>query len=168
MTAEHARAVSAWCARIARRLRWPDSDIALVARGGMIHDIGKMTTPKPVLLAPRRLDAAEREVIETHVVQGERMLAAMPSLIDLRGMVRSHHERIDGKGYPDGLRGSHIDMCVRIVSVADSFNAMIGRRPYRLPAPPSRALEELAAAAGTQFDPEIVEAMTDVVTGRVR
>jgi len=139
MTAEHSRAVSAWCARVARRLRLDNAAIARVARGGMIHDVGKMTTPKQVLLAPRRLDAAEREVIETHVLEGDRMLASMPQ----------------------------IDMGVRIVSVADSFNAMIGRRPYRLPAPPSRALDELAAASGTQFDPEIVEAMIDVVSGHV-
>ncbi|MBV8355032.1 MAG: HD domain-containing protein [Candidatus Eremiobacteraeota bacterium] len=167
MTAEHSRAVSAWCARVARRLRLDNAAIARVARGGMIHDVGKMTTPKQVLLAPRRLDAAEREVIETHVLEGDRMLASMRPLADLRAMVRSHHERIDGKGYPDGLRASQIDMGVRIVSVADSFNAMIGRRPYRLPAPPSRALDELAAASGTQFDPEIVEAMIDVVSGHV-
>jgi HD-GYP domain-containing protein (c-di-GMP phosphodiesterase class II) len=80
--------------------------------------------------------------------------------------VRGHHERLDGRGYPDGLRASAIPLSARIVAVADAFNAMIGNRPYRLPMRPTIALEELKRHAGTQFDPEVIEAMIDVLDRR--
>jgi HD-GYP domain-containing protein (c-di-GMP phosphodiesterase class II) len=98
---------------------------------------------------------------------GGRIVAARDRLAPFVPIVRSHHERLDGKGYPDGLRTTAIPLAARIVSVADSFNAMIGRRAYRLPLPPTEALDELDRNRGTQFDPEIVAAMIRIVEGRI-
>jgi putative nucleotidyltransferase with HDIG domain len=163
LTGEHSRAVALWCVRLARRLGLDAAQTQLVQRGGLMHDIGKIATPIDILNAPRRLTKHERFVIERHPIDGVEMVADIPQLEELVPMIRSHHERLDGKGYPDGLRGEQIPLLARIVSVADCFNAMIGRRPYRPPLSPSIALEELTRHTGTQFDPDIVEAMTWLV-----
>jgi putative nucleotidyltransferase with HDIG domain len=164
-TAEHCRAVSAWCARIARRMSLTRAEITLVARGGLIHDVGKSKVPAEILNAPRRLSDEEMDIIRTHAVLGYEMVQAYPKLADLAGLVRSHHERFDGDGYPDRLDRTRIPIHVRIVSVADTFNAMIGRRPYRAPFSPSRAIAELQRCAGTQLDPDVVRALLDVISG---
>jgi putative nucleotidyltransferase with HDIG domain len=163
-TAEHSRAVSAWSARIAARLGLDHKDIARIARGGLIHDIGKATTPPSILLAPRRLDDHERRVMEAHVTAGVRIVAEYPLLDPFHSIVRSHHERVDGRGYPDAVPSVELPVDVRIVTVADSFNAMIGRRPYRQPFGAERALEELRRNTDGQFDAEIVSVLIDLVT----
>jgi len=165
ITGEHSRAVALWCLRLARNLGFSAADAQLVQRGGLLHDIGKIATPNEILNAPRRLSTQERLVIERHPIDGVDIVVDVPQLGELLPMVRSHHERLDGKGYPDGLRGEQIPITARIVSVADCFNAMVGRRPYRPPLAPSFALEELRRHAGTQFDPEVVEAMATVAAG---
>jgi putative nucleotidyltransferase with HDIG domain len=162
-TAEHCRAVSAWCARIANKMQFPRSEGTFVARGGLIHDIGKSKCPTELLRAPRPLTDAETSVIRQHVITGHEIIVATPKLTDFGGMVRLHHERFDGTGYPDGMDRSRIPIGVRIVSVADSFNAMIGRRPYRKPFSPAHAASELQRNAGTQFDPDVVRALMDVI-----
>jgi putative nucleotidyltransferase with HDIG domain len=167
LMAEHSRAVSAWCSRIARVLGLPESQITFLSRCGLIHDIGKVRTPSEILAAPRALSSDEWTIMKEHAAEGGRIIAAMPQLRELVPIVRGHHERLDGKGYPDGLRSADIPLAARIVSVADSFNAMIGRRPYRLPLAPTDALEELQRNCGTQFDPEVVEALTRIVLGRL-
>ena len=100
-----------------------------------------------------------------HPAEGERMAERISVLGTLMPAIRGHHERLDGKGYPDGLRLTSIPLATRIVTVADCFNAMIGRRPYRLPMSPTEALNELDRNRHTQFDPEVVEAMTRIVVG---
>jgi putative nucleotidyltransferase with HDIG domain len=166
LMAEHSRAVSAWCSRLARTLGLSEIEIAFVTRCGLIHDIGKMRTPAEILNAPRQLTPAEWAVMRAHTVEGERILASVSVLQPFAPIVRGHHERLDGKGYPDGLRANAIPLAARIVTVADCFNAMIGRRPYRPPMLPTEALDELERHRHTQFDPEIVEAMVQVVLGR--
>ncbi len=163
LTAEHSRAVSAWCTRLARRLSLSDEDTTFVARCGMIHDIGKITTPKEILFAPRALTDDEWNVMRSHTAAGERIVREDRRLHRFTVAVRSHHERLDGRGYPDQLTANEIDLPTRIVTIADSFNAMIGRRPYRPPMLPAQALEQLAANKKKQFDPEIVSAMFEVV-----
>ena len=163
LTAEHSRAVSAWCGRLARRLSLSDSEATFVARCGMIHDIGKITTPKEILFAPRSLTDEEWAIMRSHTTAGERIVRDDERLAEFRMPIRSHHERIDGRGYPDQLHAGELDLATRIVSVADSFNAMIGRRPYRAPMLPAQALEQLAANRDKQFDREIVAAMFEVV-----
>jgi putative nucleotidyltransferase with HDIG domain len=162
-TAEHSRCVGMWCWRIAKRLGMPHEDALLVARSGLVHDIGKVFTPIEILAAPRKLDEDEWDIMKQHAMQGVQLLADMPELEPLVPAVRWHHERMDGRGYPDGLDPVSIPEIARIVSVADAFNAMVARRPYRAPLAPSFAIEELKRHRGTQFDPAIVEAMIDVV-----
>ncbi|HZO95042.1 MAG TPA: HD domain-containing phosphohydrolase [Candidatus Baltobacteraceae bacterium] len=164
MTSEHSRAVGSWCRRLARRLGLDAQEETFAARCGILHDVGKIKTPLAVLNAPRALTAPEWKMMRAHAAAGEAMVRAVPELRAFAPAVRSHHERLDGKGYPDGLPSSAIPLMARIVAVADCFNAMIGRRPYRLPLEPMLALEELFRHRGTQFDPEIVDAMADVIS----
>lgn len=164
--AEQSRAVSSWCVRLARRLGLTQSETVLAGRAGLLRDIGKIAIPEAILNAPRPLSPEERAGVERHPAEGAKIVAAIPLLADFLPAILSHHERIDGKGYPDGLRGEAIPLAARIVSVADCFNAMIGRRPYRPPLPPQIALEELDRIAGRQLDPEIVRAMADIITGQ--
>ncbi len=164
-TADHSQAVSAWCGRIAERMGLPKTERVKVTRGGLIHDIGKTRTPKEILTAARPLTDDEWDVMREHVLAGERILQDAPLLRPFGSIVRSHHERYDGLGYPDGLDGSRIPITVRIVSVADSFNAMIGTRAYRVPMSPARAIDELKRCKGSQFDPNVVDVMIDVVQG---
>ncbi len=163
LTAEHSRAVGVWCGRIGKRMALSRTETVFVSRCGLIHDIGKMTTPPEILTAPRRLTGLEMNVMRRHAEDGGAIIASIPLLAHHTPAVRSHHERLDGKGYPDGLAVSQIPLAARIVAVADSFNAMIGNRPYRLPMRPSVALDELRRHAGTQFDPEVIDAMNDVL-----
>ncbi len=164
MTSEHSRAVASWCRRLARRLGLDAREETFAARCGLLHDIGKIKTPLEVLNAPRSLSAQEWKMMRAHAAAGEAMVRAVPELRPFAPAVRSHHERLDGTGYPDGLPASAIPLMARIVAVADCFNAMIGRRPYRLPLEPTLALEELFRHRATQFDPEIVDAMADVIS----
>ncbi|MBV8244719.1 MAG: HD domain-containing protein [Candidatus Eremiobacteraeota bacterium] len=164
LTAEHSRAVQSWCVRIGRRLGLSPEETTFLGRCGLIHDIGKIRTPKEILTAARGLTQAEWGVMRAHAAVGAKMVSDVALIAPLTPAVRSHHERIDGKGYPDSLAREQIPFSARVVAIADSFNAMIGRRPYRPPRAPSVALEELELHRGTQFDPEITDAMIDVVT----
>ncbi|HEY4440571.1 MAG TPA: HD domain-containing phosphohydrolase [Candidatus Elarobacter sp.] len=166
LTAEHSRAVSAWCSRLARRLALARHDAVHVTRSGLVHDIGKITTPNDILNAPRSLSEDEMDIMRGHAVAGAKIVSETALVAHLTPVVRGHHERFDGRGYPDGMAGGAIPTAARIVAVADAFNAMIGRRPYRPPFSPTVALERLEAARGTQFDPIIVDAMIDVVTNQ--
>jgi putative nucleotidyltransferase with HDIG domain len=165
LSSEHSRAVAAWCSRIARRLGLDAHEVTFATRCGLLHDVGKTLTPLEVLNAPRRLTDDEWKIMRAHAAAGERLVRGVPELRTFAPAVRSHHERLDGRGYPDGLPASAIPLTARIVAVADCFNAMIGRRPYRLPMQPTAALEELDRNRGTQFDPEIVDAMVAVAEG---
>jgi putative nucleotidyltransferase with HDIG domain len=166
LTAEHSRAVASWCARLGKRMDASKTAILHLTRAGLVHDIGKVTTPIAILSAPRGLDEAEMAIMRDHARAGAEIVERVPLIADLVPAVRNHHERFDGTGYPDRLKWESIPQIARIVAVADAFNAMIGRRPYRPPLAPSEALERLIAGRGDQFDPDIVDAMVDVVTKR--
>jgi putative nucleotidyltransferase with HDIG domain len=165
-TTEHSRAVSMWCLRIGRRMGLSPRETTFVTRAGLIHDIGKLHTPAEILNAPYRLSDHEMTIMREHAAAGAQIVQDVPLLAELTPTVRAHHERVDGRGYPDGLEASQIPIVVRIVSVADSFNAMIGNRPYRPPLAPTIALEQLRLHSGTQFDPNVVSAMIEVVNRR--
>ena len=164
LTAEHSRAVASWCGRIARRLNLGDMAVVEATRSGMVHDIGKLRVPLHVLRAPRKLTNEEWDMMRAHVDFGDQMATEEEALHQFRPGIRYHHERIGGGGYPYGYSGDDIPLMARIVSVADAFNAMIGRRPYRPPILPSMALFELQRSAGEQFDPEIVAALEAVLS----
>jgi putative nucleotidyltransferase with HDIG domain len=162
-TCDHSRAVGMWCGRIAKTMGMGPDEQAFAALAGTLHDIGKIATPTEILLKAGPLDPGEWETMRSHSAIGAKMLERIPSLKELAPVVRAHHERMDGRGYPDGLRGSAIPVAARIVSVADSFHAMISKRPYRQPMPVPAALDELRAGTGTQWDPEVAQAMLTIV-----
>jgi two-component system cell cycle response regulator len=120
-----------------------------------------MAIPDAILDKPAPLDPAEWEFIRRHTIIGERIVAAAPALRPVATLVRSSHERWDGTGYPDHLRGEDIPLGARIVAVCDAFDAMIANRPYRSGMETARAIEELRHCAGTQFDPVVVDAFAD-------
>ena len=128
----------------------------------MLHDIGKLGIPDGILLKPTALTDEERLFIETHTVIGERILAAATATAEIARYVRATHERWDGNGYPDGLRGEEIPLPARIVFVCDAYQAMTTDRPYKTRCTPEQALAELHANAGRQFDPTVVAAFAHV------
>ena len=131
--------------------------------GFLLHDVGKVGIPEAVLNKPGPLDAEEWEVMRAHPLLGVQMVAGIKSLGSAVEVIRCHHERLDGQGYPTGLAGEAIPAGARVFSVADAFDAMTSDRPYRKAIPFDRACQEIADAAGSQFDPAVVEAFTAIV-----
>jgi len=130
----------------------------------LLHDVGKIRIPKELINKPGALTPEERDLIETHAAEGEKMLAQVGGLLGEVGkIVRSHHERFDGTGYPDALAGEEIPLIARIVACCDAFNAMTTDRPYRKALSLEAAVAELRAQAGRQFDPVVVDALIDVI-----
>jgi diguanylate cyclase (GGDEF)-like protein len=136
-----------------------------VYRAAELHDTGKMAIPDAILGKPGPLDPEEWRFMREHSLIGERIIAAAPALVPVARLVRSSHERWDGDGYPDGLRGEQIPLGSRVVSVCDAYEAMISERPYSVAMVPERALEELRRGAGTQFDPSVVTAFERAAAG---
>jgi diguanylate cyclase (GGDEF)-like protein len=134
-----------------------------IGHGALLHDVGKLAIPPDILRKDGILDEAEWDVIVEHPVIGEQILRRVPQLAPLASMVRHEHEHWDGSGYPDGLAGTQIPMGSRIILACDAYGAMITERPYRRALPRSAAVAELRARAGTQFDPEVVAALLDVL-----
>jgi HD-GYP domain-containing protein (c-di-GMP phosphodiesterase class II) len=130
---------------------------------GKYHDIGKYAIPFEILEKPDELTPEETQVVRAHPVVGETLLKESQEFKDILPAVRHHHERWDGKGYPDGLKGEDIPLEARIISVVDSFDAIISDRPYRKGISPQEALAELNRCSGTQFDPQIVGLFTNLV-----
>jgi HD-GYP domain-containing protein (c-di-GMP phosphodiesterase class II) len=130
--------------------------------GFFLHDIGKVGIPEHVLCKPGPLDDAEWRLMREHPTIGAVIVEPMRFLAGAVDIVRSHHERWDGTGYPVGLRGERIPLAARVFAVADSFDAMTNDRPYRSALPVDSAIDELVAGAGTQFDPDVVEAFLDL------
>lgn len=126
-----------------------------------MHDIGKIGIPEEVLNKPTKLTKSEYDLIREHPVSGERIIKHIDLFQAYRPIIRSHHERMDGKGYPDGLKGEEIPLDVRIVSLADAFDAMTTSRAYRSALPTEFAVEELKLNSGSQFDPELVNLFID-------
>jgi HD-GYP domain-containing protein (c-di-GMP phosphodiesterase class II) len=157
-------------ARLARRfgveLDLPDPLLHLVMRTARLHDIGKLAIPPWVLEKPGPLSEPERRLMRGHSVMGQRILERKPVLISLGPLVRATHERWDGHGYPDRLKGSAIPLPSRIVSVCDAWDAMTHPRVYRGPLGTQRAIEEMRRGAGTQFDPGVVEPFCELFETR--
>src|SRR5205807_7862101 len=130
--------------------------------GALLHDVGKIAIPKEIVNKPGKLNPEEWTIIKTHTVEGQRMLEQVGGFMREVGLiVRTHHERWDGGGYPDGLAGEAIALEARIISCCDTWNAMRTDRPYRRALSHEVALAELIANAGSQFDPRVVRALVE-------
>lgn len=164
-TSGHSLRVRAYVLRLADAL---DLDAKLRRQLGLaakLHDIGKVGLPESVLNKTGALTAAERAVVREHPVIGERILAPIIRSKQVLSAIRGHHERFDGQGYPDGLRGEQIPLLARVLTIADCFDAMISSRAYRKALSPAEARDVLRDGAGTQFDPAFVRRFLDVLDG---
>jgi putative two-component system response regulator len=159
----HTTAVSRLAVTIATKLELPGAERRLVELGALLHDVGKLSIPDRVLMKRGPLNELEWAVMQRHAPLGERLVAHTVNQADVLAIVRSHHERWDGAGYPDGKHGEEIPLAARIVAVADAFQAMIEPRPYREPRTREAALDEILAHSGRQFDPACVEALQAVL-----
>ncbi len=161
----HSRRVARHAVRIARAMGLAPEEVAQVRTAAQIHDVGKLYTPRAILDSPRRLSAGEVAVVELHAEDGARMAGATGDP-QIAAIVRHHHERIDGGGYPDGLAGAAIPLGARIIAVADTFDAITSNRAYRRAGSQKRALDVLAAEAGAQLDADAVSAFTRTYSAR--
>jgi putative nucleotidyltransferase with HDIG domain len=153
-TGGHTARVTAYSLLLAQKLELSSKDQNLVRIGTPLHDIGKIGIDDAILRKPGKLTPEEFEVMKSHTVKGATILATIPDLAPVIPIVRSHHERWDGKGYPDQLTGENIPRLARIVAVADAFDAMTSNRPYRKGMPVEIAFEEIQKQSGQQFDPQ--------------
>jgi putative nucleotidyltransferase with HDIG domain len=161
-TEGHSRRVVEYMELIIAQLPAAPANLATLRRGALLHDIGKIGVPDNVLRKPAALSEAEWVVMKRHPEHGARIISQIPFLQDVSRIVRHHHERWDGKGYPDGIAGEAIPLGARIFAVADSFDAMTSDRPYRRAMSVKDARVEVARCRGTQFDPEVVDAFVAV------
>jgi HD-GYP domain-containing protein (c-di-GMP phosphodiesterase class II) len=163
-TAQHSMRVGRLAEAVARAMGLHRSFQRTLRLAGELHDVGKIGVPDDLLRRPGRLSAEEHREVLRHTVIGERILSPMlPAGSVVLQTVRSHHERFDGTGFPDGLRGVDIPLAARIVAVVDAFDAMTSARPYRRSVGRAAALRELRRSAGSQFDPACVGALLRVL-----
>jgi len=158
-TEEHTRRVAEWAVAIGERLGLAPGRLRDLALSGLLHDMGKLSTPDAILTKPGRLTDAEMAVIRRHPGEGDQLLRELGYPEQIRRVVRGHHERLDGSGYPDGLRGDALDLETRILAVADVWDALVSPRVYRGAWTPERAMALLAGEAGTAFDARCVAAL---------
>jgi len=161
---DHVDEVADLVEAVAVSLGLADDDLIDVCRAAALHDIGKVAIPDAILNAPRKLDAREWEYMRQHTLIGERIIGAAPELLGVARIVRSTHERYDGKGYPDGLAEEQIPLGARIVAVCDAYDAIVTTRAYRTARTAAEGLAELQRCAGTQFDPAVVAAFATVMS----
>lgn len=158
-TGGHIERVSEYAHAIAVALGVTGEELRAIEFGALLHDIGKLGIPDNILLKPGPLDADERRIMETHAAKGQHILRSVPALDSLGQIVRHHHERWDGKGYPDGLEGESIPVGARVIAVVDTYDAITTDRPYRAGRSHEVAVAELQRVSGSQFDPRVVAAL---------
>jgi putative two-component system response regulator len=156
-TERHTQRVAETARHVGRRLGLPEFALDALYRGGIIHDIGKIGVPDAILLKPGPLDDNELSRMQAHVVVGESIVKPLRSGSSLLPIIRHHHERHDGRGYPDGLSGAKIPRLARIAAVCDAYDAMVNDRPYRKRRSVEQAVAVLVDGAGSQWDPEVVD-----------
>jgi HD-GYP domain-containing protein (c-di-GMP phosphodiesterase class II) len=156
----------------APRLAIEGDELSAITIGGPIHDLGKIVVPDEILRKPGPLTAEERRQMEEHPVMGAAITAAVTDFDVVVELVRHHHERFDGEGYPGGLRATEVSLPTRLFTLADAFSAMTTDRPYRKALTTEQALHQIEIGAGTQFDPDLAKIFAEMVeqqyTGRER
>ena len=158
-TAGHERRVGIIAADIAREMGWSEEMCQTMQLVGLVHDIGKMSIPTEILIKPSKLSAIEFELIKTHSEIGYQMLHDVELPLPIARIIREHHERMDGSGYPQGLKGEDTLPESRILAVADVLEAMASNRPYRPSKGIEEAIHEIESHREQQFDPDVVDAM---------
>jgi HD-GYP domain-containing protein (c-di-GMP phosphodiesterase class II) len=159
----HLDQVTSLAAAVADRLGLPEQERAPLVQAAALHDVGKAAIPDSIVDKQGPLDDEEWAFMRRHTLIGERVLSAAPALTLASKLVRSSHERYDGKGYPDGLAGEEIPLGARIIAVCDAYDAMVSDRPYRAALDPAGALAELKLCAGKQFDPAVIDVFTEAL-----
>jgi putative nucleotidyltransferase with HDIG domain len=163
-TAGHSAAVAIYARDIAARMDLSERERELVHVSGLVHDVGKIGLPAGLLEKPGALSLDERRQMEQHSTIGERILKNVSDYAEIAAIVRHHHERVDGNGYPDRIQGDEIPLLARIIAVADAYNAMTSDRPYRDAMPSRVARLRLAQAVESQFDTAVVAAFEAILT----
>ncbi|MCF8032484.1 MAG: HD domain-containing protein [Desulfarculaceae bacterium] len=167
-TRGHSERVTSYAVRLATRLGMPEGEVGMLERLGMLHDVGKIALDRQILNKASKLSDEDMEMVRMHPAWGESIIQPLKLTKEEMAIVRHHHERYDGGGYPDGLAGNAIPMPARVISVADAFDAMTSDRPYRKAMGLRDALAELDQGAGSQFDRKVVQAFAAMVReGRV-
>ena len=143
--------------KIARELRLPPHEVRIIREMAVLHDLGKIVLDSTIMHKPGPLTPEEWAIMKQHPLLGERIVSPIKAMEKGRALIRHHHERVDGKGYPNGLKGDSIPLSAKIVAVADAYDAMTSLRPYRSAYSKEKAIEELKKNAGKQFDKRVVE-----------
>ena len=159
-TRGHCEEVSWWATKIANQVGLPEAEIQDITLAAIVHDIGKISVPEEVLRKPTVLTEQEFETVKSHAAWGSKILETLKEK-GIARIVRHHHERYDGNGYPDRLQGEEIPLGARILAVAESFHCMVRGSSYKNPCTVSEALTELGRCSGTQLDPRVVTALRD-------
>ena len=159
----HSMNVSKYAVALAEAIDMNSNEIEMIRDAGMLHDIGKISIPENILKKTSHLTDEEYEIMKTHVENSTKMIRYLPDMDYVIPAVVGHHERYDGKGYPRGLAGENIPLMARILTIADCFDAMTARRPYKQPMPISYAVGELQKNSGTQFDPNLVSHFVSLI-----
>jgi putative two-component system response regulator len=160
---DHPRSVARYSERLAAALGLSERDIAVIRTAALLHDIGMISVPETILQQPRSLAPAELAQVRPHAALGAELVRVLPGGEAIAAIVRSHHERWHGGGYPDGLAGEEIPLGARIVAVADAYDALTAARPYRDALPADEALQVLWLGAGAQWDPDLVERLAAII-----
>jgi HD-GYP domain-containing protein (c-di-GMP phosphodiesterase class II) len=163
-TGGHVRRVVAYSMLLGAEMELSRADLKDLWLAATLHDIGKIATPDRILSKPSPLDREELEIMKRHPVDGAAIVSHLTNPAVLEG-VRNHHERVDGRGYPDGLAGDRLPLVARIIAVADTYDAMTTSRPYREGLPPAKACQEIVSSAGTQLCPDVVAAFRSLYEG---
>ncbi|HEX7620233.1 MAG TPA: HD domain-containing phosphohydrolase [Anaerolineales bacterium] len=162
-TNTHSQQIANWAAKAARQLGCTSEEVNEIYLGGLLHDIGKIGIPDAILQKPAKLDQAEWKIVHTHPTLGAELISPIKKLTGVSPMIESSHERYDGLGYPHGKKGEEIPLGARIISVVDSYSAMLDKRPYKEPYSKDRIIFELKENSNKMYDPKVVEAFLKII-----
>jgi putative nucleotidyltransferase with HDIG domain len=166
MTARHSAAVARYAREIARASGMSEADQELAHTAGLLHDIGKFVFPDSILKGDSKLNDEQWELVKMHPFHGAQVLSQIEGYGPIANIVLAHHEKIDGTGYPNGMKGDHIPTIARILSVADTYDVMTARDSYRTPVTSQTAIAELRRVSGTQLDGRLVEIFIGILDSK--